>query len=482
MISAALEASGSAANGAAARERETHGHDAPPNDRQDRHQHSRAGATIIRQSGRGRLLVVKGPDRGDPIAVADHGITIGSGRGCDVLALPIPPSPRRHLALEPGTEGVVLRDLGSTNGRFVQGARFKEMTLGFGAEVKLGKTVMKFVPNEEAVELPPSDEESYGSLVGRDTKMRRLFGLLDDVAATDATVLIEGETGTGKELIAEAIHRHSAAQGRPVRRVRLRRGPRRADRVGAVRPRARRVHRRRSPTARGASRRPTAARSSSTRSASCRSTCSRRCCACSTSARCARSAAHATTADRRARGRGDATANLRAEVAARRFREDLYYRLAVVRDAVPPLRERARRHPAARRALRARSSRRPAARASSPEDLARLRRTRLARQRARAAQRGRAGLRALARRRAGDRRSARRARRSATAAPRGAINIDMPFKEAKGQLVESFEREYIRDLLKRHNGNLSAAAREAEIDRKHLRELLRKHGLRESAE
>jgi DNA-binding NtrC family response regulator len=64
----------------------------------------------------------------------------------------------------------------------------------------------------------------------------------------------------------------------------------------------------------------------------------------------------------------------------------------------------------------------------------------------------------------------------------GAIDVDLPFKEAKARIIESFEREYIRTLLKRHEGNLSAASRSAEIDRKHLRELLRKHGLRESSE
>ena len=53
----------------------------------------------------------------------------------------------------------------------------------------------------------------------------------------------------------------------------------------------------------------------------------------------------------------------------------------------------------------------------------------------------------------------------------------MPFKEAKGQLVERFEREYIEDLMTRHKMNLSAAAREAQIDRKHLRELIRKYSL-----
>ena len=109
----------------------------------------------------------------------------------------------------------MLRDLGSTNGSFVQGARFQELTLGFGTEVTVGKTVLKYVPNEEAVELPPWEEESYGSLVGRDPKLRRLFRLLGDVAATDATVLIEGETGTGKELFAEEIHRHSPRKDGP---------------------------------------------------------------------------------------------------------------------------------------------------------------------------------------------------------------------------------------------------------------------------
>jgi DNA-binding NtrC family response regulator len=62
-------------------------------------------------------------------------------------------------------------------------------------------------------------------------------------------------------------------------------------------------------------------------------------------------------------------------------------------------------------------------------------------------------------------------------APALGIRTDLPFKEAKGQLVEMFEREYIEDLMRRHKMNLSAAAREAQIDRKHLRELIRKYGL-----
>jgi DNA-binding NtrC family response regulator len=61
-------------------------------------------------------------------------------------------------------------------------------------------------------------------------------------------------------------------------------------------------------------------------------------------------------------------------------------------------------------------------------------------------------------------------------------STDLPFKQAKAIVIDSFERQYIATLLKRHRGNLSAAARAAEVDRKHFRELLRKHGLRESSE
>ncbi len=66
-------------------------------------------------------------------------------------------------------------------------------------------------------------------------------------------------------------------------------------------------------------------------------------------------------------------------------------------------------------------------------------------------------------------------------APSGSgVDLDLPFKQAKARVIDAFEREYIQALLKRHKGNLSAASRSAEVDRKHFRELLRKHGLRES--
>src|SRR6516225_8754261 len=116
------------------------------------------GGSMVRQSGRGRLLIVRGPDRGETIVIGELDLTVGSGAGNDVL-LSDPTISRRHLVIEPRADGVILRDLGSTNGSFVQGARFQELTLGFGTEVTIGQTVIKYVPSEEHLELQPSDEE-----------------------------------------------------------------------------------------------------------------------------------------------------------------------------------------------------------------------------------------------------------------------------------------------------------------------------------
>jgi DNA-binding NtrC family response regulator len=433
-----------------------------------------AGASIVRQSGRGRLLVVKGPDRGDTIPIGASARTIGSGAGCDVQ-LSDPTISRRHLGVEVGPDGVMVRDLGSTNGSFVQGARFTELTLGFGTEVTIGKTVLKYVPDEEVVDLAPSEEESFGSLVGRDPKLRKLFRLLADVAVTDATVLIEGETGTGKELFAEEIHRHSARRGgpfvvfdcgavpdeliesalfghvkgaftgavsdRPGAFEQADGGTLFLDEIGelspAVQPALLRALDKQAVRPVGGT-------------------------------DYARSSVRVVAATNR---------NLRAEIASRRFREDLYYRVAVVRMLVPPLRERpddipllvehfVRQFGGPRRLELAREEMDRLRRHSW---LGNVRELRNVIERACALSHG-------------DRLELDEAFDDRALTTSGAVNVDLPFKAAKAQIIDNFEREYIRALLKRHDGNLSAAARAAEVDRKHLRELLRKHGLREASE
>ncbi|HWE29555.1 MAG TPA: sigma 54-interacting transcriptional regulator, partial [Polyangia bacterium] len=142
-------------------------------------------------------------------------VTFGSAPACDLVLSDKTVSRRHATALLENNE-VLVRDLGSTNGSFIQGSRFKEITVGFGAEIKLGRTVIKFLPEEEAVEPAEAESDNFGQLVGRDVKMRRLFALLADISPNDATVLIEGETGTGKELIAEEIHNHSKRDKGPI--------------------------------------------------------------------------------------------------------------------------------------------------------------------------------------------------------------------------------------------------------------------------
>ena len=169
---------------------------------------------FTRQRPGGVFLVISGPDRGEQAVLRDSSVTVGSAPGCE-LVLSDRTVSRRHITASLENHQVVVRDLSSTNGSFTHGSRFKEITIGYGAELKLGKTVLKFLPQEEVLEPTESSEEHFGQLLGRDTKMRRLFGLLRDIAPSDTTVLIEGETGTGKELIAEEIHHHSRRASGP---------------------------------------------------------------------------------------------------------------------------------------------------------------------------------------------------------------------------------------------------------------------------
>jgi two-component system, NtrC family, nitrogen regulation response regulator GlnG len=434
-----------------------------------------SGGAMSRQAGRGRLLIVKGPDKGEAIAIGELAITIGSGPGNEVL-LSDPTISRKHLVIEPRNEGVILRDLGSTNGSFVQGARFQELTLGFGTEVTIGQTTLKYVPEEQPVDLAPSDEETYGSLAARDPKLRKLFRLLADVASSEATVLIEGETGTGKELFAEEIHRHSAHKTGPFVVFDCGAVPKELiesalfghvrgaftgavtdrsgafaeadggtlflDEIGELAPEVQ----------------PALLRALDKRAV--------------------RPVGGTTYSQVSVRVVAATNRHLRAEIAAKRFREDLYYRLAVVRMHVPPLRERPDDIPLlvehfAKQFSGGRSFE------VAKEELERLRHhtwpgnvreLRNVIERACALTHGTK----LEIDEAFDERS--------VGGAVGSVSIDIPFKEAKAQIIDNFEREYIRAQLKRHEGNLSAAARQSEVDRKHFRELLRKHGLRESSE
>src|SRR5258705_2427066 len=162
-----------------------------------------------RQNAGGIFVVIKGPDRGEAVRLTGAPVSFGSGPQCS-LVLTDKTVSRKHLEAQMLDGEILMVDCGSTNGSFIQGSRFEKIAIGFGAEVKLGRTVLKFLPDEEIVEPEPSAQTAFGTIVGGDTKMRQMFTLLEDLAATNSTVLIEGETGTGKELITDGVHNPSS--------------------------------------------------------------------------------------------------------------------------------------------------------------------------------------------------------------------------------------------------------------------------------
>jgi len=105
--------------------------------------------------------------------------------------------------------------------------------------VRVGGTVIRVDLRDEPAAIDLSPRTSFGSLVGGGVEMRRIYAVLERVAPTDATVLVEGETGTGKELVARSLHDASPRRD-AVRHRRLRRAPREPHRERALRPRPRR--------------------------------------------------------------------------------------------------------------------------------------------------------------------------------------------------------------------------------------------------
>ncbi|MCK5800374.1 MAG: sigma 54-dependent Fis family transcriptional regulator [Deltaproteobacteria bacterium] len=159
------------------------------------------------------LRVIAGPSAGLSAEIALDPLIVGSDPTCD-LCLPDPKVSRRHLEVRLHSSGYLLRDLDSTNGTHYRGARVHDVLIGPGAELRLGDTVLRIDRGEETTS-PIAPQTHFGSLIGTSRPMQEVFGLLAAVAPTDTTVLILGETGTGKELVAEALHQRSPRHDKP---------------------------------------------------------------------------------------------------------------------------------------------------------------------------------------------------------------------------------------------------------------------------
>ena len=176
---------------------------------------SQTGPSALEVQGFGLEVIGGAPeDIGRSYRGAARSILIGSHASAD-LPLTDPYVSRVHARIDVEEQGFVLRDLGSTNGTRVLGTRIREALLDDGSIIELGSTRVRFALLQERFRIELAAEDVFEDLVGRSVPMRELFALLARVSPSEATILIEGETGTGKELVARAIHARSRRADRP---------------------------------------------------------------------------------------------------------------------------------------------------------------------------------------------------------------------------------------------------------------------------
>ena len=161
-----------------------------------------------------RLRVLEGADQGRETTLEGTHALIGSAPDSD-LVLSDPEVSRRHCSISTEGDKYILRDLESTNGTFVTGVRVREAELTPGMTLSVGSTVIAFEPKQRFVRLQSSDSASFGELLGVSAAMRAVFGTLERVAGTSLACVLLGETGTGKELAARALHEQSARNAGP---------------------------------------------------------------------------------------------------------------------------------------------------------------------------------------------------------------------------------------------------------------------------
>ena len=415
-----------------------------------------------------RLEVVSGPDAGLAMEFAQPTILIGR-TGAD-LTLSDPKVSGLHAELRLQPEGYRLRDLESTNGTHVRGVRIVEGFIAPGATIAVGKSAIVFTPLHDAVALPLWTEPRLVNLIGASPPMRHLFELIERFAQSDATVLIQAETGTGKELVADAIHQRSPRARGPFQVLDCSAIPEQLfeDQIFG--------HEQGSFTGAGKATMgvfeaahggtlfldeigelPLDVQSKLLRAVETRRIRrigSTRVVACDVRI------VAATNRD------------LAVEVNRGTFRSDLYYRLAVAKLTIPPLRERRDDIPLLVSAF---------LRQLEGVDLAALPGDFLDR----AARHGWPGnVREL---RNAVERAALLPHHPAlqvepAAAPQhggdwATIDVTTPFKVAKQKLVDEFDRRYLETLLELHDHNISAAARAAGIDRMSIYKMMRRLGL-----
>ncbi len=419
------------------------------------------------------LEVVEGPDAGKTLAATGETVMVGTAEDAD-LRLSDPTVSRYHLELCCRGDRIFVKDPGSTNGTLAAQVALERGSVPPGTVLKLGRTSLR-VGEGQTVTLELLGEESLGALKGRTPAMRHLMLQVQRAAKSEISVLLVGESGTGKELIARAVHDHSPRAKKPFITVdcgslspglvaselfghergaftgadkrhlgafeRASGGTVFLDEIGELPPSLQ-------PALLGVLERRRFRRVGGTEELE--------------------ADVRVVSATHR---------DLRKEVNAGTFRLDLYYRLAVVRLQIPALRERPDDLPLlVEHFLREAGHEGPLSELFSDRVLDSLR----------------------AHHWPGNVRELRNlvesvlamgepprletsveapAAPSATPAPR-LPGPELSYKDARASVLKDFEAGYLKALLEKAGGNVSAAARTAKMDRSHLIELLQRHGLK----
>ena len=420
-------------------------------------------------------------------------VTLGSSEEND-LVIDDDKVSRCHARIFREGEEYLIEDLGSTNGTFVNKVRVRAGFIRSGATLRIGNTELRFSLLSERVEIQPSQREALGTVVGKSEQMRQLFGVVEKIAPTGVTVVVEGETGTGKEVVARTIHQFSprssntfivfdcgAVQQNLIESELF--GHEKGSFTGALSSRQGLFE-----MANGGTifldeigelaldLQPKLLRALEQREI------------------------------RRVGGNRPIKIDVRViaatnrdlteEVKAGRFREDLYYRLSVVRLHLPGLRARRQDIPLlVRHILKTGRFNRgddeqvvKGVGSAALEAMMRYEWPGNVRELTNVVERacsfadgefiqvedlpGHIGGADALQRRSADTQSTEPMRQ-----PSVQVESHLTFKEAKERWLATFEREYLGALLTKHSGNLSQAAREAEVDRKHFRRLSRKYDL-----
>jgi two-component system nitrogen regulation response regulator GlnG len=425
---------------------------------------------------RATAAVIEGPDLGLAFPLTEEPVVLGKSRQADVVLTDRAVS-KRHLELRLEGGSVRLKDLDSTNGTFIGKTKVIESLVPPGSVVTLGRTRLHLKTEDAPLMLTPSTKDRFGEMVGSSVAMRQLFAVLERVAPRDISLLVDGETGTGKELVARAIHSHSGRSQGPLVVLDCSAvapelvesqlfGHRRGAFTGAMQDRPGVFE-----SAKGGTLfldeldslprdlQPKLLRVIESRQVVRLGEFEPRSIDVRIVAACGKSPEEAVARDE--------------------LRRDLYFRLAVVRVTLPRLRDRLDDLPLLTEALLERIGHNSVV-VEDGAALERLRRHPWL----------------------GNVRELRNVlERGLLLAPPGATSLEqlplrlnpvmqaeaapaaptfdprLPYKEAKAQAVEHFEREYLRAALARNGANLSRTSRDVGLTRHHLRKLLRAHRL-----